>query len=291
MVLFSFMAVGCSGTPADTNSSLDMEPNEPVLETANTIEAIADKYFADMPYHIYKISEQDLKYGVDVDDPDMLIIDIRDEEDYAKGHIKGAVNIPFRTMHEFFDKMPADKELIVYCYTGERSGQAAAILNMYGYKAKSLNSGFDTGWVKNYNFPVEAEVYQLSAAVSPVQPEADVAVILKDYFVNMPDNQYIITADEVLKAIEEGQDVQIIDIRSSLDFSNGHIKGAINIPFAQVNKHFEEISKDKPVYIYCYTGQTAGQTAAVLNVLGVDAYSIEGGFDSGWSPKNLPVEK
>lgn len=288
-LLFS-LVVGC-GTPANTNSSPDVEQNEPVsATTTNTLEEIADKYFAQMPYHIYKIAEQDLKYRVDVDDADTLIIDIRAPEDYAKGHIKDAANIPFGAIHEFLDKLPVDKEIIVCCYTGERAGQAVAILNMYGYNAKSLNLGFDIGWVKNNNFPTDTEVYELPTSATPAQPDVNIALILKDYFANMPENQHIITAANVQKAIEEGQDVQIIDIRSSLDFSNGHIKGAINIPFAKVNEHFTEISRDKPVYVYCYTGQTAGQTVAVLNTIGVNALSIEGGFDLGWIPENLPVE-
>ena len=38
---------------------------------------------------------------------------------------------------------------------------------------------------------------------------------------------------------------------------------------------------DKPVYVYCYSGQTAGQTVALLNVLGVEAYSVKSGYNNG----------
>ncbi|NLB89191.1 MAG: rhodanese-like domain-containing protein, partial [Syntrophomonadaceae bacterium] len=170
VILFSSLVVGCNtDIPANSNSGPDVEQNEPapIPATTNPIEEMADKYFAKMPYHIYKISEQDLKYRVDVDDADTLIIDIRVPEDYAKGHIKGATNIPFSTMYEYLDKLPVDKEIIVYCYTGEMAGQAVAILNMYGYNAKSLNSGFDRGWVKNYNFLADTEVYGLPTGVTP----------------------------------------------------------------------------------------------------------------------------
>ena len=101
-----------------------------------------------MPEHIYKIPEQDLKDRVEANDNTMLIVDIRKAEDYAKGHIKGAVNVPFAKVNEYLDKLPADKELIVYCYTGQTAGQTVAIMNMYGYNARSLNMGFDAGWVR-----------------------------------------------------------------------------------------------------------------------------------------------
>jgi len=277
-IMLSAFAVGC-GTTTPT-----------VTQQKVTIEQVADKYYADMGKDVYKISEVDLKAKVDAND-NMLLIDIRTPEDYAKGHIKGAVNAPFAKFQEYLDKLPADKEIVIYCYTGQTAGQTVAIMNMYGYKAKSLNLGFVTGWVGKNNFPVDTAPNQLPTNVTPAKPDPAIAKILKDYYVNMPADTHKITSKDLQALIDKGDKMQIVDIRSAADFAKGHIKGAINIPFAEVNKHFGEFAKDKPVFVYCYTGQTAGQTVAVLNVLGVNARSVHAGFDLGWIVDKMPIEK
>jgi rhodanese-related sulfurtransferase len=288
MALLASLVVGCSNTKEPETTS-----NPPVKQEVKvvSIEEVADQYFAKMPDHIYKIPEADLKARVDANDTTMLIIDIRKAEDYAKSHIKGAVNIPFGKVNEYLDKLPADKELIVYCYTGQTAGQTVAIMNMYGYNARSLNLGFDSGWVKKNNFPVDTTPNELPANVTPAKPDANIAKILKDYYVNMPENIHKINSADLQKLIENGDDIQIVDLRKPEDFAKGHIKNAINIPFGEVNKNFGKFATNKPVIVYCYTGQTAGQTVAVLNVLGIDARSVHAGFDLGWTAEGFPVEK
>lgn len=290
VALLAGFAAGC-GTAADKdqvqNPPVQQEPAQPQI----TIEEVADRYFAEMPEHIYKIPEADLKSRLDANDDAMLLIDIRKPEDYAKGHIKGAVNIPFGQVHEYLDKLPADQELIVYCYTGQTAGQTVAIMNMYGYQARSLNMGFDAGWVKKNNFPADTAPQELPAGVTPAKPDADIAKVLKDYFAKMPEHIHKIPSAELKKMIDNGDDIQIVDIRKPEDYAKSHVEGAINIPFAKVNEHWGEFAKDKPVFVYCYTGQTAGQTVAVLNVLGIDARSVHAGYDLGWTAEGFPVEE
>ena len=47
-----------------------------------------------------------------------------------------------------------------------------------------------------------------------------------------------------------------------------------------------QIPADKQVVVYCYTGHTAAQATAMLNLLGYDAYSLKYGFCS-WSPTSV----
>ena len=60
-----------------------------------------------------------------------IVIDVRTNEEYAEGHIKGAVNIPL----DEIDKIDYDKEdtLIIYCATGIRSQNAINKLVDMGY--------------------------------------------------------------------------------------------------------------------------------------------------------------
>jgi len=76
------------------------------------------------------------------------IIDIRQPEHYAAGHVEGAVNIPFRTIAEMqnLKKLSPDKEIVVICYDGHASSQAARLLNQLGYHATVLKDGM-SAWI------------------------------------------------------------------------------------------------------------------------------------------------
>jgi rhodanese-related sulfurtransferase len=78
---------------------------------------------------------------------DPIIISVRKAEDYAKGHIPGAVNIAFTGIakKENLQKLDLDRQIVVYCYTGRTGSQATAILNVLGYDAKNLLWGM-SGW-------------------------------------------------------------------------------------------------------------------------------------------------
>jgi rhodanese-related sulfurtransferase len=62
-----------------------------------------------------------------------------------------------------------------------------------------------------------------------------------------------------------------------------------------MEKDFTMLPMDKKVVVYCYSGQTAGQTVAALRLLGYDAVSLKGGMGVGsndplgWSNKGYPV--
>ena len=64
-----------------------------------------------------------------------IILDVRTEQEYASGHIPGAVNLPNETIaSEAIQQLPDKKQLIlVYCRSGNRSKQAAAKLVNLGY--------------------------------------------------------------------------------------------------------------------------------------------------------------
>ena len=112
-------------------------------------------YYEKMPDNSYKIPEPELKKLVDAKDLNIYILDIRDNKDFIQGHIAGAQNIPFREVGRSLEKLPKDKQIIVYCYTGQTGGQTTALLNVAGFKAKSLNGGMNNGWAKA-GYPVVA---------------------------------------------------------------------------------------------------------------------------------------
>jgi len=81
-------------------------------------------------------------------DTSVVRLDVRTAEEYAEGHIAGALNIDVQ--NDRFEQMadsilPKDKTIALYCRSGRRSKKAATILADKGYNIVELNSGY-IGW-------------------------------------------------------------------------------------------------------------------------------------------------
>ncbi|MDO4345686.1 MAG: rhodanese-like domain-containing protein [Eubacteriales bacterium] len=75
-----------------------------------------------------------------VENPDALIIDLREPEEYMERHIRGAVNIPYEKIKDC-GMFPMDVWLVFYCERGSLSLSAAKELAKKGYMVKSVVGG------------------------------------------------------------------------------------------------------------------------------------------------------
>ena len=72
-----------------------------------------------------------------------FIIDARDKDQFAKGHIPGAVNIEWRQVLNKRNEIPKTKPVIIYCNTGSLSAQGGFALRVAGYdNVRILQGGF-----------------------------------------------------------------------------------------------------------------------------------------------------
>ena len=78
------------------------------------------------------------------------LLSVRGANDYTLGHIPGAVQISAGVLLETANlaQLPEDKQIVVYCYTGQGAGHVSAILNIIGYDAISLKFGM-CSWTDN----------------------------------------------------------------------------------------------------------------------------------------------
>ena len=69
------------------------------------------------------------------EESDYTIVDVRRADEFASGHIPGAINVPNETISEEADQSLPDKDklLFVYCRSGNRSKQASQVLADLGY--------------------------------------------------------------------------------------------------------------------------------------------------------------
>ena len=90
-----------------------------------------------------------------ITDSSVVILDVRKVNEFAEGHIKGAVLID-QFQSDFVEqakaKLPKDKTIAIYCRSGRRSANAAGKLADVGYKCVNLKSGI-IAW-KEANMPV-----------------------------------------------------------------------------------------------------------------------------------------
>ena len=82
----------------------------------------------------------------------------------------------------------------------------------------------------------------------------------------------------VLSAQIKKVDGQIIDVREPSEYLSGHADNAINVPLGGIlNGNFAQIDINKPVYVYCRTGNRAGQAKVALEKAGYkDVVNIGG---------------
>ena len=77
-----------------------------------------------------EVTPDDVRRKIDTDE-DVQIVDIRQPEDYAEGHIPGAVNIPMPDLPRRVQDHEWGNEIVVACPVGQSSLQAARLLQSY----------------------------------------------------------------------------------------------------------------------------------------------------------------
>ena len=99
---------------------------------------------------------------------------------------------------------------------------------------------------------------------------------------------YRVTIDDLQ---QETREKIVIDIRAKADYEKETYPGAIHLFWEEFDAHMDEIPKDKPVYLICYTGLRSDEIAERWNEKGYELYSLDGGFYSWRRVKLLQFMK
>lgn len=92
---------------------------------------------------------------------------------------------------------------------------------------------------------------------------------------------------ELAKALEEGKVPVLVDVRTSMEFSGGHVPGARNIPLNDIDRHVGELKAHKEVWLICRSGSRSSVAAQSLNKAGLRVVDVRGGM-SRWRGKLEP---
>jgi rhodanese-related sulfurtransferase len=100
-----------------------------------------------------------------------------------------------------------------------------------------------------------------------------------------------IQASELSARREKGTAPVVIDVRTTEEYTAGHIPGAVNIPFDEVAARISEVEAPHGVALYCMVGPRArkGETALLANGHS-SVFHLEGGL-AAWKEAGYPVEE
>lgn len=254
---------------------------------------------------------QNLTDGNTSNDP--FIIDYRSAEDYAAGHIKGAVNISLGSLVDKVDDgtIPKDKTILNVCYTGQTASYATCILNLLGYEAQNLKFGMCGVTTDSTIHGTDFWMKQVAEDEFADQLVSTVTEPSKEYdFPTLSTGEK--TAEDIIKArfkevIASGwgkikapdvfanpDNYFIVNYWPEAEYKDpGHIPGAVCFPPKSSLKSdamLKYLPTDKTIVVYCYTGQTSAQVTAYLQLLGYDVKSLLYGFN-GFAYQKLSKAK
>jgi rhodanese-related sulfurtransferase len=240
---------------------------------------------------------------------DYFVVSVRAASAYEKGHIPGAINIPWKTVADdaSLAMLPTDKtkKIVVYCYTGHTGALATGVLNALGYDASNLKFGM-CSWTKNAEVrgtsPFSEETSSDFATETTVNTPGTYELADPDYVSSQDADEvmqeaalaYLAGAAATISAealhdlitdTDASNDPQILSVRASSIYSEqGHIPGAINIPWKELGQedNLKKLDPERDIVVYCYTGHTGGIATAALNLLGYKATNLKHGM-CGWT--------
>ncbi|MEG0090310.1 MAG: rhodanese-like domain-containing protein [Oscillospiraceae bacterium] len=301
LALSASMLVACGEKPAPAPAPTEAPKATEAPAEKPATDAVKDAatgYFLNFPEDRHMIGVKDLFAKIDAGE-EMVILDVRQPDAYAEGHLKGAYNVPLGAdVAKALEAIPDDAAVFVNCYTGQTSSQVVALLNIAGKHVTNIQGGYKNGIATTEGFEkyIDKTACTLPTETYPVDDAIEAAIA--KYFDDMAASSFKyfnFPADKLLELVQaESEDYTILSVRKAEDFAKGHIAGAINIPFGKgMQEKFSEIPAGKPVIVYCYTGQTSSQTTATLRMLGYEAYSLAGGMGkeggAGWLGAKGPV--
>lgn len=227
----------------------------------------------------------------------VYIIDIRTAADFALGHIKNAHNVAVADLLTHIEgvNLTTYTKVAVVCYTGQTAGFATTILRLMGYdKAFSLKWGmcsWHADFAGKWNTTIAAgNTYQAQFTTTAAEKAAAGGLpvlstgkttgldILKARINAVLTEGF--TPASVTSATLFGNltGYYIVNYWPATQYADpGHIPGAVQYTPKETIKltaDLKTLPADKPIALYCYTGQTSAALAAYLRILGYDAKSV-----------------
>lgn len=191
----------------------------------------------------------------EIDTFDGVVLDVRLSSEYGAGHIPNSINIGLSGQFASWTgtMIPIGTKIAVVGDTSEQVDEAFVRLARVGHESVE---GF---------------------------------TLIGDYTGKRRQTEQVSVGD-VFAIQEAGQDPQIVDVRRPAEYSNGHVRGTINIPLDRLAREFDRLDPESPTYLICQSGYRSSLGASVLENAGLKKIiNVEGGT-AAWIAAGLPTE-
>lgn len=238
-----------------------------------------------------------------------LIIDLRDKELFAKGHIQGAVNVPFSNIPDYMSKTIKPFEysrIILVCNNGQVSSYATSLLRLMGYGNVFAMRWGMSGWNKQYaadfwlagisgKYSDKLETSDTPKGVPADFPKMNtgkttgeeiLAARITELFKAGADG-VLVTADQVFTSPDN---FYAINFERKDKYDAGHIPGAVRYKPAGtlgIKAEMETIPVGKDVVVYCGSGHNSAFATAYLRLFGYDAKTLAYGNNGFMNDKMI----
>ncbi len=204
------------------------------------------------------LPELDVEAALAARDDGAVVVDVRDDQEFAAGHLRGSLNIPADGRFAETAGMvlrPDDRVVVVAPPGGERE-----------VAVRLARIGFDN---------VVGYLPHVESALVDRPTEAVRASRL--------------TAPQLDDLLDGSVDPWVLDVRNAGELEIGQVPGAAHIPLAELTRRLDEVPTDRPVVVYCAGGWRSSVAASLLRSRGyADVSDLAGGF-AAWEATRRPV--
>ncbi|MFT2095049.1 ArsR/SmtB family transcription factor [Acidiphilium multivorum] len=142
-----------------------------------------------------------------------------------------------------------------------------------------------------YSLIGETDVIGLLSALGRIGERnvAEIELVMASYF-RTRDALEPISREDLLIRLRD-HSVTLLDVRPEDEFAQGHLAGAINIPFASIEHGIARLPRDQPIIAYCRGPYCvlSVEASAILRAQGYDIRRLEDGYPE-WKAAGLPIE-
>lgn len=189
----------------------------------------------------------------------MIVVDLRMVESFAGGHIPGSISLPDAMIASFAGwVLPYDTPLGLVAASARQAEHAALQLARIGYdRIEGYLDDAVIGWAKTGR-PVDT----LGSIDGPA----------------------------FKRALEDGADFTVLDVRADPELDEARIRGAAHIYVGELPERMDELDKSAALVTFCGSGQRAGIAASLLKRAGFQDVSVNWGSMAACQALGCPVE-
>ncbi|WP_405456428.1 rhodanese-like domain-containing protein [Streptomyces sp. NBC_00101] len=188
-----------------------------------------------------------------------VVVDARDPQEFAAGHVRGAVNVPAdgRFAEQAGTVLPTGAELLVVAPEGREEEVVTRLARI----------GFDQ--VAGYLASPDEALAAMGDVVAPAGR---------------------LTAAQLRAALDGENPPVVLDVRNCGERGeNGFIEGALHVALGELPLRLDEIPRDKPLVLHCAGGHRSSIAASLLRHHGFDDVSDVLGGWAAWALLNTPA--